>query len=301
MWSRFLPLWESGFFVQRSGKDDGLVKGPLAVVGRYLPVIGLVVALLAVWEAAVRHFAVPKYVLPAPTAIAAALHGALPVLLKVHTPVTLAEAGLGLLMALIAGIASGTVVHSSAWARRTLYPLLVVSQTVPVIVLAPLLVIWFGYGMLPKLLVVTIACFFPIAVAVVDGLDGAHRGMLKLLRSMGASGWQQFVMVKVPAAMGSLFTGLRVAATYAVMAAVIAEWIGGDAGLGVYIVRSANSFRTEQVFAGIVLVTVYSIAMFLLVGLVRRWVLPWEAHLRAAGEAGEPIPVSSAKSQERSR
>jgi len=270
------------------------VKGPFASVRRHAPVVSFVAAVLLVWEAAVRRFQVPRYVLPAPSDIAAALPDALPVLLRVHTPVTLAEAGLGLLMALAAGVVAGAVVHTFGWARRTLYPLLVVSQTVPLIVLAPLLVIWFGYGMLPKLLVVTIACFFPIAVAVVDGLDGAHRGMLKLMRSMGAGRWQQFVMVKAPAAAGSLFTGLRVAASYAVMAAVVAEWTGADAGLGVYMVRSANSFRVEQVFAGILLVSVYSIGVFLLVGLARRLFLPWEAHLRAGQETGSGTsPLSS--------
>lgn len=257
---------------------------------RQLPVVGFVIALLAVWEGAVRLFAVPKYLLPAPSAIAGALGEALPVMLRVHSPATLVEAGLGLLMALVAGVAAGTVVHSFSWARRTLYPLLVVSQTVPVIVLAPLLVLWLGYGMLPKLLVVTIACFFPVAVAVVDGLDGAHPGMLKLLRSMGAGGWQQFVMVKAPAALANLFTGLRVAAAYAVMAAVVAEWMGADAGLGVYIIRSANSFRTEHVFAGIVLVSVYSIMVFLLVGWARRRLLPWEIHLRAGAKAMGTTP-----------
>src|SRR5690606_14236534 len=161
--------------------------------------MAFIIALLAVWEGAVRLFSVPKYLLPAPSVIAAALRETFPVLMAVHSPVTLAEAGLGLLLALAAGIATGTVVHSFAWARRMLYPLLVVSQTVPVIVLAPLLVLWLGYGLLPKLLVVTIACYFPVAVAVVDGLDGADAGMLKLLRSMGAGSWQQFVMVKAPA------------------------------------------------------------------------------------------------------
>lgn len=267
------------------------MKGPLAAVRRHLPVMAFIIALLAVWEGAVRLFSVPKYLLPAPSVIAAALRETFPVLMAVHSPVTLAEAGLGLLLALAAGIATGTVVHSFAWARRMLYPLLVVSQTVPVIVLAPLLVLWLGYGLLPKLLVVTIACYFPVAVAVVDGLDGADAGMLKLLRSMGAGSWQQFVMVKAPAALRSLFTGLRVAASYAVMAAVVAEWIGADAGLGVYIVRSANSFRTEHVFAGIVLVSLYSIGVFLLVGLARRWLLPWEVHLREGQGVMGTTPV----------
>ena len=245
-------------------------------VREHLPVLVLAALLLTVWEGAARLLSIPKYLLPAPSLVIGALQDASGVLLGVHTPVTLAEAGLGLLMATTTGVVAGAVVHLFPLVRRACYPLIVVSQTVPVIVLAPLLVIWFGYGLLPKLLVVTIACFFPVAVAVVDGLDRAERNMLKLLRSMGARPWQEFMLVKVPAALPSFFTGLRVAATYGVMAAVIAEWMGADAGLGVYIVRSAHSFRTEYVFAGIALVTLYSILTFLLVGTVRRVVLPWE-------------------------
>ncbi|MBO8141490.1 MAG: ABC transporter permease [Firmicutes bacterium] len=244
------------------------------------PVVAFSIALLAAWEAAVRLLDVPKYLLPAPSGILNALIASMATLVAVHTPVTLAEAGVGLLMALAAGVVTGGAVHAFPLARRTVYPLLVVSQTVPVMVLAPLLVIWFGYGALPKLLLVAIACYFPIAVAVVDGLDSADAGMLKLLRSMGARPWQQFIMVKVPAALSSLFTGLRVAASYAVMAAVVAEWMGAEAGLGTFIVRSAHSFRTEHVFAGIVLVSLYSVGLFVVVDAVRRRALPWEIYLR---------------------
>ncbi len=242
----------------------------------YAPVTLVVVVGIILWELSVLYFAIPKYLLPAPSKVLTAVRDSLATLLGVHTPVTLMEAGLGLLMATAAGILGGGLIHLSGLVRRVCYPLVVVSQTIPVIVLAPLLVIWFGYGILPKLLVVTLACFFPMVVAIVDGLDGADKEKLKLLRSMGATRRQEFLLVKLPAAMPSFFTGLRVSATYAVMAGVIAEWMGADAGLGVYIVRSAHSFRTEQVFAGILLISVFSILSFLVVGYVRRIALPWE-------------------------
>lgn len=256
-----------------------------------LPAAGLIVGALVLWELSVRLFAVPKYLLPAPTLIGSAVIDSFAVLLTVHTPVTLAEAGLGLAMSVAAGVLSGALLHTVPWVRRAVYPVLVVSQTVPVIVLAPLLVIWFGYGILPKLLVVTIACYFPIAVAVVDGLGSADPGMLKLLRTMGAGRLQQFWKVEAPSALPSFFTGLRVAATYSVMGAVIAEWMGSDAGLGMFIVRSARSFRTEQVFAGILLVSLYSIGAFLIVDAARRRSLPWEAAAR--GEKGVALPAGT--------
>ena len=189
---------------------------------------------------------------------------------------------IGLACAVATGMGLGALVHRIAWMRRTLYPLLVVSQTIPVIVLVPLLVVWFGYGLLPKLIIIAIACFFPVAVAVVDGLDSADARMIKLVRSMGARSGQIFWRVNVPAAAPSAFTGLRVAATYAVMAAVVSEWMGADAGLGVYIARSARSFRIDRVFAGVGLVSFYSVLAFAIVDFVRAKLLPWE-RLSVAG------------------
>jgi len=243
------------------------------------PVWVVVVALLLIWESATRFLEIPRYLLPAPSAVARALVDSLDVLIRVHSRVTLLEAGVGLVTAVALGIAVGSLLHLVPLLRRAFYPLIIISQTIPSIVLVPLLVIWFGYGMLPKLLIVVIACFFPIAVAVVDGLGSADAARLKLLRSMGASPWQEFILVKLPTALPSLFTGLRVAATYAVMAAVIGEWMGADAGLGMYIVRSAHSFRTEQVFAGIVLISLYSVLLFKIVDWARHVILPWERYV----------------------
>lgn len=243
------------------------------------PVWVVVAALLFTWESAARFLDIPKYLLPAPSAVARALIDSFDALVRLHSRITLLEAGMGLAVSVALGIVVGSLLHLVPLLRRAFYPLIIVSQTIPSIVLAPLLVIWFGYGLLPKLLIVVISCFFPIAVAVVDGLGSADASRLKLLRSMGASPWQEFRLVKLPSALPSLFTGLRVAATYAVMAAVIGEWMGADAGLGMYIVRSAHSFRTEQVFAGIALISLYSVLLFKLVDWVRRLALPWERHV----------------------
>jgi len=245
---------------------------------------------LILWEAAVRLFDVPRYLLPPPSEILAAARSDAAVLLGVHSRVTLMVAAAGLGCSVAAGVTLGALIHRVQWLRQTLYPLLVISQTIPVIVLVPLLVVWFGYGLTPKLIIVAIVCFFPVAVAVVDGLDRADGRLVKLVRSMGASPGQIFWTVNVPSAAPSLFTGLRVAATYAVMAAVVSEWMGADQGLGVYIARSARSFRIDRVFAGVVLVSLYSVIAFWLVDALRKKALPWERLLsdqtNGRGEAG---------------
>ena len=286
--------------LSRAAGANGLTRtrrAPWAAWPReHWPVGAFLAIVIVLWELLVVAFDVPKYLLPRPSQVAAALAAAAGPLFAEHTPWTLMETGLGLLLAVGAGLGIGCLVHFSGFARRALYPLLVASQTVPLIVLAPLLVVWFGYGIFPKLLIVAITCFFPVAVAVVDGLDGADPEKIKLVKAMGASRYQQFRLVTVPSAMGSFFTGLRVAATYGVMAAVIAEWMGSDRGLGMFIVRSARSFRTEYVFAGILVVTAFSMAAFLLVGLVRRLALPWERYVTARGERrpGDAAPAERA-------
>ncbi len=250
-----------------------------------LPAILFLLALAGIWEAVVRALAVPVYLLPPPSGIGRALAADFRLLCLTHLPATLGEALAGLACAAAAGLLLGALIHQWVPLRRTLYPLLVISQTIPVIILAPLLVVWFGYGFLPKLVVVTLACFFPVAVNTFDGLAGTDADMIKLVRSLGAGAWQVFRLVRLPAALPQVLSGVRVAASYAVMAAVVAEWMGADRGLGVYIMRSAHSFRTAQVFSGIILVSLFSVGLFRLVELVQRLLLPWYAVVVAGDEA----------------
>lgn len=237
--------------------------------------------IVAVWQAAVTVLRVPIWLLPAPTQIAAELIAQRGTL-AAHSVRTLYEALLGLGIAFALGVLLGLLIERVPWLRRALYPLLVVSQTVPLIVLAPLLVIWFGYGLTPKILVVVLACFFPVAVNTVTGLESADPDLIQLFRSMGASRLQTFAMVQWPSAVPSILSGLRVAAGYSVMAAVVGEWMGSDSGLGVYIVRSAHSFLTGRVFAGIALVSLYSVCLFWAIERVERYIVRWRAPNTAA-------------------
>jgi ABC-type nitrate/sulfonate/bicarbonate transport system permease component len=141
--------------------------------------------------------------------------------------------------------------------------------------IAPLLIIWFGFGLLPKIIVVVLICFFPLAVNTADGLASADPDLIALLRSMGARRGQIWRIVRLPAALPSFFSGLRVAVTYSVVGATIAEWVGGSNGLGLYMLRSKNALATDQVFVAIVITSALSIGLFLLVVLIEHRALPW--------------------------
>jgi ABC-type nitrate/sulfonate/bicarbonate transport system permease component len=166
--------------------------------------------------------------------------------------------------------------------RRAVYPLLVASQTVPIVAVAPLLVLWFGIGLLPKVVVVVLVTFFPIAVALLDGLASADRDATDLLESMGASHRQQLLKLRLPGALPSFFTGLRISVTYAVIGAIFGEAVGAIDGLGIWIVLSKNLFRTDLVFAAILVTAALTLGLWLLVGVVERLVIPWHRAGRLA-------------------
>lgn len=252
-----------------------------------LPPLVLLAALFVIWQLVAWGLAVPKWLLPSPVQIYRAMVTTWRSLAW-HAGQTILETALGLALALVAGLALAVAVDLSAILRRVLYPLLVFSQTIPIMALAPLLVIWFGYGTAPKAVVVTLVCFFPIAVATADGLRAADPELLALLRSMGATRRQVFFKVRLPGALPGFFSGLRIAITYSVVGAIIGEWVGAGRGLGIYMIRSSNSFLTEQVFAAIAVTSLLSIALFLVVGAVERLALPWY-YTRAREEQWEEV------------
>ncbi|MFW6000790.1 MAG: ABC transporter permease [Halanaerobium sp.] len=243
-------------------------------INYYLPVIIFFILSLIIWEIIVQFLNIETWILPAPSAIFAEIVETRSLLIE-HSLRTLYESIFGLTISAAAGILIGTIIFNFEILERTLYPLMVISQTVPIVVLIPLLVIWFGFGLLPKILIVILACFFPVAVNTVDGLNTADRDRINLLKAMGASKWQIFTKVRIPTALPMIFSGLRISATYSVMAAVVAEWMGSDIGLGVFIVRSSNSYLTARVFAGIVLVSFFSIMLFQSITLLERLLIPW--------------------------
>ena len=188
---------------------------------------------------------------------------------------TLYEVLLGLGISIIAGVAFALAMHLSRTLRDAAYPLLVASQAVPIVVLAPIFVLAFDYGIGPKLAIVALICFFPITVATLDGLRSVDPEHLKLMRSLGASRLRTLRSVELPAALPSLFSGLRIAATVSVIGAVFGEWAGADKGLGRLVLLGNNQLQTPRVYAGIVLLTLMAVALFALVSLAERLVCPW--------------------------
>ncbi len=240
----------------------------------YGPAFVLAITLLALWELYVRATQVSPLILPAPTAIVQALVNNWGVIYD-NTVQTLLETVLGMGAAILLGLLLAILLNLSSWMRRAIYPLLVTSQTIPIITLAPLLLIWIGYDIRPKIIVVTLYCFFPIAVACADGLAAAEPDLLNLLRSMRASRWQTLWLVRLPGAMPAFFSGLRIAATYSVTGAIFGEYVGGEKGLGIYMQRATNSLVIVQVFAAILVTAVLSLLLFGLVSFIERLALPW--------------------------
>lgn len=241
----------------------------------YLPAASLLVGLVVLWEVLVRALDTKPYVLPGPLRIWDAFLNTKH-LLPEHTQTTLTAALTGLALAAGVGVTLAAVIASVPLVRRVLYPILVVSQTIPMIVLAPLLAIWFGFGLTPKVIVVALVGFFPIVVSTVDAIDSADREMVSLVRSMGARGWQVMRYVLIPSAVPGFFAGLKIASAYAVLAAIIGEWAGATSGLGIYIQRSQASYRIDQVFVAIVIVALLSVALFATVQLLARLASPWK-------------------------
>jgi ABC-type nitrate/sulfonate/bicarbonate transport system permease component len=230
--------------------------------------------LLTVWEAIVRIFQLPLYLLPAPTKVVSAFAGNISVILT-HSVITLTEALIGMMIAAVLGLLLAFMMDARPSFKRAVHPLMVISQTVPVIVLAPLFIIYLGFGLLPKVVTVVLMCFFPIAVSFADGLSDVSDRMIDLLRTMGASRRQIYKTAKLPGAATSLFSGLSVAATYSIMGAVVGEWLGGEGGLGFYMLRVKNAYMTDKVFAAILMIVLLSLLMNGAVRLIKYFFAPW--------------------------
>jgi ABC-type nitrate/sulfonate/bicarbonate transport system permease component len=241
---------------------------------RAAPPLLLVALLLVAWQVAVDATGVRPQVLPSPLRVLEQ-GWAYRAELWANTVPTLQATVVGFAASLAFAWAVAVAVDFSPWLRRAVTPLLVASQTLPLIAIAPLLVIWFGFGLLPKVLVIALVTFFPIAVGLIEGFAAADRRALDLLRSMGASRWDRFRLVRLPGALPRFFTALRIGITYAVTGAVFAEYVGATAGLGIFMSVQKNSFRTDLVLAAVVVTALLSVALFALTHLVERAVIPW--------------------------
>lgn len=233
----------------------------------------VIAGLLILWELVVWIAQIPLYVLPAPSDTIKMFFTDFLVLLR-HGAVTTLEALAGMGISLVVGMVIGIMIDAMPLFKRCVYPILVVTQTVPTIVLAPIFIIYMGFGYAPKILTVVLMCFFPIVVSFSDGLGQMDKGYLNLVRTYGGSRWQLYRIVKIPSAMISLLSGLKVAATYSITGAVVGEWIASQNGLGYYLILAKNGYMLDKVFACVVMIILLSLLMNGLIKLLGWLVLP---------------------------
>ena len=238
------------------------------------PAGAAVLLLLGLWQLICTLGLVPGYMLPSPGEVVRAFVSERALLLE-HSVITLQEAFLGLALGVAVGFVFALLMDTFEVLYRAFYPILVITQTIPTVAIAPLLVLWFGYEMTPKIILIVIATFFPITVGLLEGFRSADQDAVGLLRSMGAGRWQIFRYLKAPSALPQFFSGLRIAAAYSVVGAVISEWLGGFGGLGVYMTRVKKAFAFDKMFAVIFLISAISLALMALVSLAERKCMPY--------------------------
>lgn len=251
------------------------------LLGRWWPPLALLAGGVGLWEIVVREAHVPDYLFPAPTSVVTSLHrdGGL---LASATLVTLREIAFGYLLAVAVALLIAVVLHFSGALRRALLPLLVLSQTVPTVLLAPILAILLGYGIEPKLVVVAVVCFFPIVVNTVDGLRSTDPELVRMMRTLHGSRLAIFRRVELPGALPAIFSGARIAATYAAVGAVFGEWAGSSAGLGFVILQAQPALETARIFAAVLVLSALALALYALVTLAERFLVPWQPEARNA-------------------
>jgi NitT/TauT family transport system permease protein len=246
------------------------------------------IALVAVWELLCRALNIPVFLIPAPSQVAWRLYEKRDLYL-IHTWTTLYETTAGFLLAVVFGILCAAIIVVIPKLRDIVMPLLLVAQLVPKVAIAPLLLIWFGYGLFPKVLVAFLVAFFPIVVNGASGLASVQPELLDLGHSLQASRWQTFWKFRIPTALPELFSGMKVAVTLAIIGAIIGEFVGGNRGLGYLIIVANQELDTPLAFAAIFLLSVAGIALYAIVEMLERMLIPWHAPSAPAPAAGHAM------------
>jgi NitT/TauT family transport system permease protein len=245
-------------------------------VSNALPPLLTVLVLVAAWEGAIRAFSIPLYLLPAPSTILAYTLANSAALWR-HASVTAGEILLGFAASALIGFPLGVILVGSRLFSQTIYPLLVASQTFPKLAVAPLFIVWFGFGLQPKLLVTFLVAFFPIVIDTAVGLRSVQEETLVLARSMGLSSLQTFLKIKLPQALPSIFGGLKIGITLAVVGAIVGEFLGTDAGLGYLIVNATGTLNTPMLFSALIVLSIMGLIFYGVVSLAERLAIPWHS------------------------
>lgn len=236
--------------------------------------ISAIFIFIIIWEVATRIFSIEEWLLPSPLIIVDETLKVFPTFIP-HVLSTAKLSAFGYIIGVIVGLLIATMLHLSRPIRETIYPFLIMSQNIPIIVLAPLFLIWFGFGSLPKLLIIALSSFFAIALSTLSGFQQTDRELLHYMKMMGASRKQTFFKLELPYALPAIFTGLKISATYSVMAGVVSEWLGAQKGIGVFMTLAASSYRTPRVFVAIVATILLSLTFFGVVLLIERLFIRW--------------------------
>jgi NitT/TauT family transport system permease protein len=247
--------------------------------------VGTILLLLGVWQTVVVFMHVPEVLLPAPTRIIGQVVAKGDVL-TVHSLVTLREILLGFGLAVAVGIPAAVLLVNSRLLNRGVYPLLVSSQTVPKVAIAPLFLIWFGFGILPKILVAFLICFFPIVIDTVVGLRSVPIEMLYLARSMGLNATMTFMKIRLPFALPNIFAGLKVAITLSVVGAIVGEFVAADQGLGYLLVVANGNLDSATAFAVLTVLSIIGVALFEILDVAERLLLSWHVSHRLEMASG---------------
>ena len=218
---------------------------------------------------------VPKSLLPSPLDVWNAFCEDWQLMLR-HARVTLTETFIGLALGIIIGFLTAVIMDRFRIVKKMIYPLIIISQTIPTVAIAPLLVLWLGYQMLPKVVLIVLIVFFPISISLLECFASIDKDTVNLMRSMGANRLQIFRYVKVPGALGHFFSSLKISVSYAVVGAVLAEWLGGTEGLGCYMTRVRKAFSYDKMFAVIILISIISLLLIWLTGFLQKKLMPWE-------------------------
>ena len=244
------------------------------IKGSWQPLVPLA-ALILLWQLFSMSGLIPGYMLPGPLQVTAAFAADFSLLMG-HLWHTLMEAAAGLALAIIASFALALVMDINRFIKDSGLPLLMLTQTMPTIAVAPLLILWMGYGAAPKIALVFLTCFFPMTIGLLGAFTQADIDAIKLLQSMGASRLQIYRYIKLPQALPAFFSGLKIACAYSIIGAVVAEWLGGNAGLGVYMIRVRRSYSFDRMFAVILLTSALSLLLIKLVSLIEKTAMPWK-------------------------
>ena len=218
---------------------------------------------------------IPSFMLPSPVTVGKAFIGDFPLLME-HTKVTVLEAFLGLGAGIVIGFFCAVLMDHFDSVYKALCPIIVITQTIPTVAIAPLLVLWLGYEMAPKIVLIILVTFFPITIGLLEGFRSADPDTIRLLRSMGATRTQIFFHIKLPSSMNQFFSSLRISVSYSIVGAVISEWLGGFSGLGVYMTRVKSAFAFDRMFAVIFLISAVSLVLMWLVEILQKKCMPWE-------------------------